>query len=444
MSSSIKNARVGLIGRPNVGKSTLFNLLTHTRKAIVKNQPGVARDVIVEPAEWWGQQFDVVDMGGVTEAKDTFSLLIRDQVVETLQSLDILIVVMDGRIGLVPEDRDIVRIAVESGKPFLIAVNKVDRPHEADLMLSEFYEFGRDVVATSFEQGYGVDEVVEWIKDHLETQANIRREGVRLAIVGKPNVGKSSMCNFLLDEKRMLVSDIAGTTVDAIEAQFHRGDKNYILVDTAGVRKQAKRNQTGDGVEILSAYKSHEAIEKADIVLLMVDATMGPTDQDTKLTEYIVAQNKAVILVANKSDVAKATMEAHRLWFREKVAREFHFFPDLPIVFTSAVTGSGVDQLFEKIDETWDKLKTKVSTSSLNKFFYEVIRQAPAPVYKTRNVRFYYLTQTGQMPPSFIAFANHPEGVTPAYRRFLTKRLQNQFDLQGIPIRMHVMKSRNL
>lgn len=443
MSSPNRSSRVGLIGRPNVGKSTLFNLLTHTRKALVKNQPGVTRDIIVEPAEWWGQKFDVVDMGGVTEAKDVFSQMIREQVLEVVESLDLLLVIMDGKAGLVPEDRDIVRLAKESGKPFLIVVNKIDRSHEADVAVSEFYEFGMEVIATSFERGYGVDEVVEWVKSNLETQDNTQREGIRLAIVGKPNVGKSSMCNFLLKENRMLVSDIAGTTVDAIEAEFVRNDYRYIIVDTAGVRRQAKRNQTGDAVEILSAYKSHEAIEKADIVLLMVDATVGPTDQDKKLTEYIVSENKAVILVANKADAAKATMEAHRQWFRDKVAKEYHFFPDINIAFTSATTGAGVDGLFEKIEEVWSKLKTKVTTSSLNKFFYDVIRQAPAPVYRTRNVKFYYLTQTGQMPPSFIAFANHPEGVTPAYRRFLTKRLQNQFDLKGIPIRMHVMKSRS-
>ena len=318
--------RVGLIGRPNVGKSTLFNLLTHTRKAVVKNQPGVTRDIIIEPAEWWGRKFDVVDMGGVTEAPDTFSRLIKEQVIDALSTIDILLIIMDGRVGLVPEDRDIVRIAKESGKPCMIAVNKVDSAVDTEMALSEFYEFGLDLVATSFERSYGVDELVEWIMRSLPEQENTQREGVRIAFVGKPNVGKSSMVNHLLNERRMLVSDIAGTTVDAVEAEMVRGDKKYILVDTAGQRKLAARRSSGDDVEIISAFKSNDAIRRSHIVLLMVDATEGPTDQETKLAEIASSQHKAVILVANKSDVAKADIPAHRSWFRARVEKRVSLF----------------------------------------------------------------------------------------------------------------------
>lgn len=439
--SSLKgnsSPRVGIIGRPNVGKSTLFNILTRSRKAVVKDEPGVTRDFLVETTEWWGTPFDVVDTGGITESKDNFSAMIREQVLSVLGSLDLLLLVMDGRAGLVPEDRDIVRIAVESGKPFVIIVNKVDRMHERDLIESEFYEFGREVISTSFEKRDGVDQVVEWIRQNLPKTEVVAREGVRIAIVGKPNVGKSSIANYLLGERRLLVSDIAGTTVDAVEVEFTRNGREYILVDTAGLRKSARRK---DGVEILSSFKSNEAIRRADIVLLVVDAVLGPTVQDAKIVEEILEQHRAVIVVANKSDAAKEARAAHRQWFRDQVDREFHFFTDIPVVFTSALRGVGFDELFETVNQVWDKLHIRIGTSQLNKFFYEAIRQAPAPVYNTKNVRFYYLTQTQQVPPSFIAFANHPDGVTPAYRRFLSKRIQDNWDLKGIPVRMFVMRS---
>lgn len=433
-------SRVAIIGRPNVGKSTLFNTLTRTRKAVVKNEPGVTRDVLVEPAEWWGHKFDVVDTGGITESDEGFSALIREQVLDILGSMDLLLVVMDGKVGLVPEDRDIIRIAKESGKPFLLVVNKVDRFQDADLVTSEFYEFGLDLIPASFEKHDGVDRLVEWVIEKLPQGEHTQRGGIRLALVGKPNAGKSSLSNQLLGERRMLVSPIAGTTVDAVEAEFTYEGESYILVDTAGLRRSSKRH---DGVEFISAVKSHNAIDRAEIVLLLVDATLGPSMQDARLVEYCLERHKAVIMVANKSDIGKAEIPAFRSTFKAQVDKAFHFFPDIPVVFASAKTGSGIKDLFAKIEETYKKLYIRISTSHLNKFFFEVIRQAPAPVWGTRNVKFYYLTQTHQIPPSFIAFANHPQGVTPAYRRFLAKRVQERWDLQGIPVRIFIMKSRS-
>jgi len=223
--------------------------------------------------------------------------------------------------------------------------------------------------------------------------------------------------------------------------QFKYNDQEFVLVDTAGLRRQNRRNKTNDGVEILSAFQSRHAIEKSDIVLLLVDGQEGPSDQDARLVEHILDNHKAVILVANKSDIAKEAIEGYRFWFRERVEKVFHFFPDIPVVFISALTGKGVQDLFIKVESVWEQLQIKIPTSKLNKFFYETIRQAPAPVYGTQNVKFYYLTQTQQRPPSFIAFANYPDGVTPAYRRFLAKRIQKAWSLEGIPVRMFVMKS---
>lgn len=435
----IDSAKVAIIGRPNVGKSTLFNIITETRKAVVKNQPGVTRDIIMHPVDIWGKQFDLIDTGGVTEADDLFSKLIKEQVTDFLFSVDFIIVVMDGRVGLVPEDRDIIKLAKQTGKPMLLVINKVDRQHEEDLMKADFYEFGLDVIAASFEQRRGVGEIIDWIVRHVPDVPNVVSKGFRIAMVGKPNVGKSSLCNELLGVHRMLVSDVAGTTVDSVDSPLEYNGQQYTLVDTAGLRRQSKRE---DDVEIISAFKSQESIRRADLVLLIVDGLIGPTEQDAKIMQSILDDHKGVILVANKSDVAQVEVEKYKETFRSQVARTFHFFVDVPIVFTSALKGYGIEDLFKQIEEVRNKINFKVSTSQLNDFFFETIRKAPAPVWGTTNVKFYYLTQTYQRPPAFIAFANHPEGVDNSYRRFLIKNMKERFNLHGIPIRIFCMKSR--
>ncbi|MBK7842860.1 MAG: ribosome biogenesis GTPase Der [Bdellovibrionales bacterium] len=437
-SKSIGN-RVAIIGRPNVGKSTLFNVLTRSRKAVVKNEPGVTRDAQIELTEWWGSSFEVMDTGGITDEKEGFSPLIRELVLSVLETATMVIVVMDGRAGLVPEDRDIIRVAKESGKPFLIVVNKIDSLLNYELETAEFFEFGMDVIPASFEKRDNIDCIVEWIRSRMSEAEKDPREGVRLSLVGKPNVGKSSLANRLLGQKRMLVSEIAGTTVDAIEEQIEYRGQKYILVDTAGLRRSARRQ---DGIEYLSAVKSHDSIHRSDIVLLLVDGTLGPTDQDTKVLEYALERHKPVILVANKSDLGQNEIPEYRKKFREQVARQFHFFQDIPIEFVSAKTGAGLDHLFEKIEDIWKKVNTVIPTSKLNKFFFSVIRQLPAPVWGSQNVKIYYLVRTRQVPPSFIAFANYPQGVTRPYRRFLAKRIQQEWELEGIPIRIFVMQSR--
>lgn len=436
---SLLSPKVAIIGRPNVGKSTLFNVLTDSRKSVVKNQAGVTRDIIIEPADVWGKKFDLIDTGGVTESQDLFSKLIREQVSDFLHSVDYIIAVMDGRIGLVPEDRDIIKLAKQTGRPMLLVINKVDREHEEEIAKADFYEFGLDVVAASFEQRRGVAEIMEWIQKSLPDAQETVKEGMQISMVGKPNVGKSSLCNCLLGINRMLVSDVAGTTVDSVDSPFIYNDRKYVLVDTAGLRRQSKRE---DDIEIISAFKSQEAIRRSQIVLLVVDGVIGPTEQDAKIMQQILEDHKGVIIVANKSDIASNEVEAYRETFKAQIAREFHFFPDVPVVFTSAKTGSGIVDLFKTIESVSDRLNFKVSTSELNDFFFDTIRKAPAPVWGITNVKFYYLTQTNQMPPSFIAFANHPDGVANSYRRFLIKHLKERFNLHGIPIRIFCMKSR--
>ncbi len=430
---------IAIIGRPNVGKSTLFNLLTESRKAVVKDQPGVTRDLLFEEAELWGKEFEIIDTGGLTEADDDFSHLIMEQVVSFLKSVDYLLVVMDGRDGLCPEDRNIIRIAKESGKPFLIVVNKVDKVTELDVAGAEFFEFSQDVVTCSFERRFGLDPLLQWIFDHASSASSTKTDDFTLAIVGKPNVGKSSLCNRLLGQDRLLVSDVAGTTTDSVEVPFVFNDKKYVLVDTAGLRRTSRRY---DDLEIISAFKTQKAIHHAELVLLVIDGIEGPSDQDSKILESIMESHKGVVLVVNKLDRGEEEMDEFRKTLRAKIEKEFHYYNDIPVVFISALTGKGLKDLFETIEEVRQKLYMKIPTNQLNDFFMQVIRQAPAPVYGVKDVKFYYLTQTRQFPPSFIAFANHPDGVDNSYRRFISKKLKEEFGLEGIPIRIFVMKSR--
>ncbi len=432
--------KVAIMGRPNVGKSTLFNILTDSRKAVVKNQPGVTRDIMVEVVEVWGKTFELIDTGGLTEATDTFSQLIREQVKDFLGEVDLLLVVVDGRAGLIPEDRDVLKIAKSLGKEFLIIVNKIDKAHEEDLLKADFFEFGEEVVGASFEQRRGLGDILEWLHKSVPQREGELFDGPAIAIVGKPNAGKSSLVNQLLGEKRMIVSDIAGTTIDAVDSPFIHNDKKYLLIDTAGLRRSSKRE---DHLEVISAFKSQESIRKAQIVLLVIDGTIGPTDQDSKILQAILESHKGVIVVANKSDLGYDEVENYRQWFKKKMDDELYFFADIPVVFTSAINGMGIWDLLEKIELVASKLELKISTSDLNNFFFETVRMAPAPVWGNNNVKFYYLTQTHQKPPSFIAFANHPEGVTPGYRRFLAKNLKEKWGLEGIPIRIFIMKSKN-
>lgn len=432
--------KVAIIGRPNVGKSSLFNILIGGRKAVVKDQAGVTRDILVESVEIWGKWFDILDTGGLTESPDLVSHLIREQVTDILSTVDIIVVVMDGRVGLTPEDRDVYKIAKATQKPLFLVVNKIDRVHEMDVKMAEFYEFGEDLVGASFETRSGVSELLEKIHAILPEQDEQVQEGLRIAFVGKPNVGKSSLVNTLLGEKRMLVSPVAGTTVDSVDTPFVYNNQKYILVDTAGLRKAARREED---IEIIASYKTSEAIRLADLLFLVIDATEGPTDQDAKILEKILEAHKMVLVVANKSDLAQEQIEKYRDFFKDRTEDVFHFYQDMPVVFTSAKTGRGVTDLLSSLEWAQEKMNMRISTGELNEFFFSAIRQAPSPVFGNNNVKFYYLTQTRQKPPAFIAFANQPDGVDNSYRRFLINRLKERFNLKGVPIRIFIMKSRS-
>lgn len=436
----LRQKTLAIVGRPNVGKSSLFNLLTESRKSVVKNRPGVTRDLIFEEAELWGKHYELIDTGGLTEAEDVFSKLIREQVVDFLSTVDALVFMADGRDGICSEDRDVFRLVKETGKPFIVVANKVDKVTELDTAGAEFYEFGQEVAAISVERRMGLEPLLEWIHSQVNEVVQEEYEGFTLSIVGKPNVGKSSLCNKLLGHERVLVSEVAGTTVDAVDIPFEYEGRKYTLIDTAGLRRSHKRT---DDVEIISAFKTQKSLKKSELVLLVIDGTIGPTEQDAKILSEIVDAHKGVVLAVNKTDLGEEQIPEFRKTLRQQIADVFHFYQDIPICFISAKTSKGIEKLFETVEHVRAQLHFRIPTKELNEFFTKVIRQAPAPVFGFKNVKFYYITQTKQVPPSFIAFANYPDGVDNGYRRFLTKRIKARWGLEGVPMRIFVMKSRS-
>jgi GTP-binding protein len=434
---------IAVIGRPNVGKSTLFNQLTGTRKAVVKDQPGVTRDVHRGIVEWRSVQFYLFDTAGVSQGGyKAWSAEIRKKALEAARSADKIILVLDGKYGLNPEDKDLSQFVMRLDKPFIAVVNKVDDPDDNDVALSEFYELGfENMVAASFEHKYGMDEVLDWV---IEGRVpNLQEEDdktIRLAVVGKPNAGKSTLVNSILGEDRVVVSPVAGTTIDSVEVPFTHNGQDFMLIDTAGLRRHAKRL---DHVELISAFKAEESVVEADILLLVIDGLLGPSVQDARIVEMAFKHHRAVILVVNKIDLAEKQIPKFREMVREQVARTFHFYADIPVAYISAKTGRGVDELFERAEKIWGQLNKKISTRDINDFFFQVIRQAPSPSFRGNDIKFYYITQTKQKPPSFMAYVNEPRGITNAYKRFIIGQIKKQYDLTGIPIRIYPKKTRS-
>ena len=439
LSSHNRSFKVAILGSPNVGKSTLFNILTDSRDALVKDQPGVTRDIHIGQVHWEHHQFEVLDTGGLTnQKKSSFSTLIKNKIQEVISFVDCLIVVMDGRVGLCPEDISVVELARKSNKPFLIVVNKIDSVQDWNLAQADFYHLGNLVYSAAFEKRMGISEILDWIVSHLAPHRIIRSSTlVRpiLAFIGKPNVGKSSLCNRLHTLERMLVTEKPGTTTDSIQSLIEYKGKSYTLIDTAGMRKKSK--QAKEGLEVLANYKTKEAMSLADINLLLIDGLEGPSHQDAKLVDESLRLQKPVILIVNKTDLGQS---GFRKKLREQIKKCFHFMTDIPIVFISAKTGLGIKALFIKVEEIWKKLHFRIPTSQLNSFFTNTIKQTPSPLIGTKPVKFYYLTQTKQVPPSFIAFVNEPKGLTHSYKKFLVRKIKEKWSLSEIPIRIFPLK----
>ena len=455
--------KVLILGRTNVGKSSLFNRLIRKRKSLVINESGITRDLLRAVAQWWGHGFEVIDSGGLPDShqQDELSLEILKKIKKAISQADVFVIVVDGKSGLHPRDFQIVKMARKAGRPFLLFVNKVDHPEKTNLLTAPFFELHPEFLSGSFENNYGVDDIVEWIisqkkkKDNYVDEkgyTNLEKDSIsrqlkknsighiaptRLFVIGRANSGKSLLCNQILQQDRMIVSSQSGTTLDTVTDFFSYNKMDYSISDNPGSRRGHREDK-----EKISFAKSRSELETADIILLVMDAVLGPSRQEARLVQLCLNKHKTVLLVVNKMDLLQNLPAEEKQIKREEIKRIFHFYPDLPVVFMSAKTGYHKAKLFQAIEDIKQKINFRVSTSELNNFFIKVIRKAPAPVYRTSDVKFYYISQTNKKPPEFIAFANYPKGVTPAYNRFIINRIKKKWGLKGIPIAFHALAKR--
>ena len=424
--------KVLIVGRPNVGKSSLFNRLVRQRRSLVLDQPGVTRDVIKGAARWWGRSFEVWDSGGlVRKTSSAIFSAVQDQVHRACQKTDLIVFVMDARLGLHDEDKKIFKWIKD--KKYLLVVNKVDHPRSFENRLSEFYELGSDFIPVSFEKEDNIALIVDWIIKNSKNSPLREENKTSLLIAGQCNVGKSSLCNLILQQNRMVASPVAHTTVDVVDEVFQYNKKKYEILDTAGIRKKSKRLED---LEKISSVKSLSYFEKADLILLVIDGQKKFSRQSARLFSYCMEKHKTTLLVINKWDLSQIS----KIEMRRAVQKELSYFPEIPCVFTSAKTGMGLGSLMKMVSQCVEKNHFRISTSELNNFFAQVVQQAPAPVYGSKDVKFYYLTQTKKTPPGFVIFTNEPRGVNPAYRKFLVKKIQEKYSLKGIPIQTTFLK----
>ncbi|AEF17121.1 MULTISPECIES: ribosome biogenesis GTPase Der [Thermoanaerobacterium] len=430
---------VGIVGRPNVGKSTLFNKITGQRISIVEDQPGVTRDRIYFETEWMDKRFILVDTGGLEpDSEDEFFSKIKMQVEAALKTVDLILFVIDGKEGVSPVDEDIAAMLRKSRKKVLLVLNKVDNFKEMPISYYDSMRLGfGEPIAISASNGLGIgdllDEVIENIPDHID---EYDEETIKISFIGKPNVGKSSLVNKILGEERAIVSDIPGTTRDALDTYFEKDDRKYVIIDTAGMRKKGRIE---DKIERYSVLRALAAIDRSDICILVIDATEGPTEQDTKIAGYAFEQNKAMIIAVNKWDLIEkdnSTVNEYTKLIREK----FSFMSFAPITYISAKTGQRLNKLFELINSVWGEYNKRISTGTLNNVISEALLINPPPAEKGRVLKVYYMTQFGIKPPSFAVFVNDPEIMHFSYVRFIENTLRDNFGFEGVPLKIEVRK----
>lgn len=448
---------VVLVGRPNVGKSTLFNKITGTRRSIVTPVAGTTRDVIAQPADWRGRDFTLIDTGGMFGATtDPLHELVMHHGRKALETADLIVLVVDGREGLVPGDEEIARAIREAGKLVLLAVNKTDDRRSRDRAM-EFYKLGFDtVVEVAAEHGSGVgdllDEVVARLPENSSrliipgsstgnNQPGRISDEVRIAIVGRPNAGKSSLLNRLLNEERVMVSEMPGTTRDAVDVALQWHQKKFRLVDTAGIRKAGKVHKAGQ-VENVSVVIAKRAIARADVALLVIDAAEGPADQDGAIAGECERTGCGIIIVANKWDLMKGRGPEFVKEFDETLRREMKFLDYAPVLHISALTGERAPKVLETVDRVAQSRCRRITTGELNRFFKTITEAHPPVAVGARGeVRVMYAVQSGVEPPEFVIFTNTATKFHFSYERFLLNQLRESFGFEGTPIRLHVRKS---
>jgi len=432
---------VAIIGRLNVGKSTLFNRITKKRTAIVQNEPGITRDRIYAECEWKGQKFILVDTGGVDFIKrEEMQKKIAVQTELAIEEADLIILLVDIKEGINPDDFKVAKAIRKKNKPSILVANKGD-VKGSELKLYEFYELGfGDPYIISAEHGLNVDDLLDRIvsgisevKVEPEEEENI----IKVSILGKPNVGKSSLLNRILGEDRIIVSEHPGTTRDAIEIIFKHNSLKLIFIDTAGLRDKAKPKED---VEYYSTLRTFEAVHNSDIALLLLDSTQGVSMQDKKIANYIQKERKACIIILNKFDLIKDNID--RKLFIDEIRYELSFLKKSPIIMTSAITGYNIDKIISKIKEVTIQYSKKIPTSALNTFIREVISKNPPKYVRGNTLKIRYATQTGVKPPKFLLFVNNPKLMYTSYHRYLENKIYEEFGYEGSPVVINLAKKK--
>ena len=427
---------VAIVGRPNVGKSTFFNKVVGKRIAIVEDTPGVTRDRLYFEVEWCGKKMMMIDTGGIEpDTNDVIMSHIKEQAQIAVDSADVIIFMTDIRSGLTADDREIGTFLRKSGKPVVLCVNKVDSIGNLPPEIYEFYELGLgDPYAVSSVHGSGTGDILDRVCELMPNEADEETEDdrIKVAVIGRPNAGKSSLVNFILGSKRMIVSDIAGTTRDAIDSEIENQYGKYVFIDTAGIRKTGKLS---DNIERYSVLRAEMAVERADVCLVVIDAAEGVTAQDERVAGIAHESGKAVIIVINKWDTVEK--DTHTMdEYRKDVYAALSYMTYAPIVFISAKTGQRVERLYELVNYVNGQSTTRISTGMLNDVLSDATTRVQPPTDKGKRLKIYYMTQTGIKPPTFVLFVNNAELFHFSYQRYIENKLRETFGFEGTPIRL--------
>lgn len=430
---------VAIVGRPNVGKSTLFNKLVGKRLSIVDDTPGVTRDRIYGKCEWLNREFTLIDTGGIEpKTDDTILAQMREQAMLAIDSADCIIFVTDMTTGVTANDTDVANMLMKSGKPVVLAVNKDDNIGAPPPEFYEFYNLGLgDPISVSAVHGHGTGDLLEAVFRNLppDEPEEYEENAIKVAVIGKPNVGKSSLVNFLTGEERSIVSDIAGTTRDAIDSEVIRGDDRYIFIDTAGMRRKAK---VTENIEHFSVLRALMAVDRADVCVVMIDATVGFTEQDSKVAGYAHDKGKACVIAVNKWDAVPDKTDKTMQEFTKKLEIDFSFMSYAPFVFISAKTGARVDKLFDLIKIVHEQHNRRISTGVLNDMLSYATSRVQPPSDKGKRLKVYYMTQASTAPPTFVIFCNSKELFHYSYQRYLENQIRETFGLDKTPIKISI------
>ena len=428
---------IAIVGRPNVGKSTIFNRIAGNRVSIVEDVPGVTRDRIYATGDWTGHHFQLIDTGGIQMEDQPYQTEIRAQVQIAIEEADVIIMVTDGKHGITDDDRYIAGILQRSHKPIVLAVNQIDDETRL-LNIYEFYELGLgDPIAVSGVHGIGIGDLLDACMAKMPTEKEKEDlPGIRIAVIGQPNVGKSSLVNRLLHQERSIVSNVQGTTRDAVDTPFVFDGRPYVIVDTAGIRKRGK---VWESVEKYSVMRAMKAIENCDVALFLIDGEAGIREQDKHVAGYASEAGKPVIIVVNKWDAVEKDDKSMNA-FTEKVRKEFVYLAYAPIIFVSAKTGQRTNQIIPIVDHVYENANRRIATNVLNQVIADTQVTNPAPARNGKRFRIYYATQVAAAPPTFVLSCNDPKLMHFTYQRFLENALRHAFDLEGTPIRIIARK----